>query len=57
MKIARILVSLALLGRSVRARRVQRLSRGGRIGDLQDARFGGRRFLDMPLGDPVPRIC
>jgi len=18
---------------------------------------GGRRFLDMPLGDPVPRIC
>ena len=22
-----------------------------------DTEVGGRRFLDMPLGDPVPRIC
>jgi len=24
---------------------------------LLDTEVGGRRFLDMPLGDPVPRIC
>jgi len=22
-----------------------------------DTGVGGRRFLEMPLGDPVPRIC
>lgn len=22
-----------------------------------DTEVGGRRFLDMPLGNPVPRIC
>ncbi|MBU0595499.1 hydrogenase expression/formation protein HypE, partial [Candidatus Bipolaricaulota bacterium] len=27
----------------------------GRV--ILDTRVGGRRFLDMPLGDPVPRIC
>jgi hydrogenase expression/formation protein HypE len=24
---------------------------------ILDTEVGGRRFLDMPLGDPVPRIC
>jgi len=27
----------------------------GRV--ILDTQVGGRRFLDMPLGDPVPRIC
>ena len=27
----------------------------GRV--ILDTAVGGRRFLDMPLGDPVPRIC
>jgi len=27
----------------------------GRV--ILDTEVGGRRFLDMPLGDPVPRIC
>ena len=27
----------------------------GRV--ILDTEIGGRRFLDMPLGDPVPRIC
>ncbi len=35
----------------------------GRIGEgypgrvVLETEVGGRRFLDMPLGDPVPRIC
>ena len=27
----------------------------GRV--ILDTGIGGRRFLEMPLGDPVPRIC
>ena len=38
----------AIIGRVTDAHR-------GRV--ILDTRVGGRRFLDMPLGDPVPRIC
>jgi len=39
------------------ARRIGRVTEEypGRV--LLETEVGGRRFLDMPLGDPVPRIC
>lgn len=51
---------LALLRGHPLGREAQIIGRGiptypGRV--ILDTGIGGRRFLEMPLGDPVPRIC
>jgi len=52
--IVQMLISHVL---GVDARRIGRITDEypGRV--LLETEVGGRRFLDMPLGDPVPRIC
>ncbi|MEW5826800.1 MAG: hydrogenase expression/formation protein HypE [Candidatus Bipolaricaulota bacterium] len=52
-----ILAALAAHPRGAQARRIGKVTRRypGRV--VMDTGIGGERFLDMPLGDPVPRIC